>query len=285
MGMKTQSSPETRKRAKDLSEAIGSYHLEADIDRMFDACKDTGEKSTGFKANFEVHGGTTGENLALQNIQSRSRMVLAYYHAQMLPLSRGRPGGGSLLVLGSANVDESLRGYLTKYDNSSADINPIGSISKVDLRRFILWAKTAFDLPALQEFLNATPSAELIPITDGSVQSDEVEMGMTYEELSIFGRLRKEDNLGPYGMFCKLLSIWKEKNSAREIAEKVKRFHHYYCINRHKMTTLTPSYHAESYSPDDNRFDLRPFLYPSLWNGRAFKKIDELVERIEREHS
>lgn len=28
------------------------------------------------------------------------------------------------------------------------------------------------------------------------------------------------------------------------------------------MTTLTPSYHAEQYSPDDNRFDLRPFLYP-----------------------
>ena len=25
------------------------------------------------------------------------------------------------------------------------------------------------------------------------------------------------------------------------------------------MTTLTPSYHAENYSPDDNRFDLRPF--------------------------
>lgn len=34
---------------------------------------------------------------------------------------------GFLLVLGSANVDESLRGYLTKYDCSSADINPIGA--------------------------------------------------------------------------------------------------------------------------------------------------------------
>jgi NAD+ synthase (glutamine-hydrolysing) len=33
---------------------------------------------------------------------------------------------GSLLVLGSANVQEALRGYLTKYDCSSADINPIG---------------------------------------------------------------------------------------------------------------------------------------------------------------
>ena len=43
---------------------------------------------------------------------------------------------GSLLVLGSANVDESLRGYLTKYDCSSADINPIGGISKKDLRSF-----------------------------------------------------------------------------------------------------------------------------------------------------
>lgn len=42
--------------------------------------------------------------------------------------ARGRPGG--LLVLGSANVDEALRGYMTKYDCSSADINPIGQCVK-----------------------------------------------------------------------------------------------------------------------------------------------------------
>lgn len=40
----------------------------------------------------------------------------------------------------------------------------------------------------------------------------------------------------------------------------MKDFYFYHAINRHKMTTLTPSYHAENYSPDDNRFDLRPFL-------------------------
>jgi NAD+ synthase (glutamine-hydrolysing) len=45
---------------------------------------------------------------------------------------------GNLLVLGTANVDEALRGYLTKYDCSSADINPIGGISKTDLKRFLL---------------------------------------------------------------------------------------------------------------------------------------------------
>jgi NAD+ synthase (glutamine-hydrolysing) len=41
-------------------------------------------------------------------------------------------------VLGSANVDESLRGYLTKYDCSAADLNPIGGICKADLRSFIV---------------------------------------------------------------------------------------------------------------------------------------------------
>ena len=45
MGMQTQSSSATRKRARDLAEAIGSYHLEADIDRMWhNACKQIGSR-------------------------------------------------------------------------------------------------------------------------------------------------------------------------------------------------------------------------------------------------
>ena len=50
-----------------------------------------------------------------------------------------------------------------------------------------------------------------------------------------------------------------------QIADKVKFFFRCYSINRHKLTTLTPSYHAENYSPDDNRYDLRPFLYNTAW--------------------
>jgi NAD+ synthase (glutamine-hydrolysing) len=56
------------------------------------------------KPEFRAHGGTTAENLALQNIQARLRMLLAYLFAQLLPWCRGKSGG--LLVLGSANVDE-----------------------------------------------------------------------------------------------------------------------------------------------------------------------------------
>lgn len=54
---------------------------------------------------------------------------------------------------------------------SSADINPIGSISKVDLRRFIAWAGKNFDMPILEEFIHATPTAELEPITSDYVSS------------------------------------------------------------------------------------------------------------------
>ncbi|PPQ90755.1 hypothetical protein CVT25_010144, partial [Psilocybe cyanescens] len=268
------SSTETRQRAKQLSEAIGGYHIDLNMDSVVTAVRQLFGFVTGVRPQFRSQGGSNAENLALQNIQARLRMVLAYMFAQLLPWVRGKNGG--LLVLGSANVDESLRGYLTKYDCSSADINPIGGISKTDLKKFIAYAEHAFDLPILQSFLDAVPTAELEPITETYVQSDEADMGMTYDELSVFGRLRKIEKCGPYSTFTKLVHEWGSFLSPLQIAEKVKLFFFEHARNRHKMTTLTPAYHAESYSPDDNRFDLRPFLYPSRFPWQ-FKKIDEIA--------
>lgn len=80
----------------------------------------------------------------------------------------------NLLFLGEAKAENSLRGYLTKYDCSSgeydtimapvllmltwtaADINPIGGISKTDLKKFIAYAEHAFNLPILQRYAFAT---------------------------------------------------------------------------------------------------------------------------------
>ncbi|KAK2763064.1 glutamine-dependent NAD(+) synthetase [Arachnomyces sp. PD_36] len=285
MGMETQSSPETRRRAKDLANDIGAYHTDMNIDDVFNAQKNLIGSSTGFDPKFKVYGGSVTENLVLQNIQARSRMVTAYSFAQILPTTRGK--GGSLLVLGSANVSgdilrRAIVRLLVEWLTINTDINPIGSISKNDLKRFIAWAMEKFELPILSQFLDAVPTAELEPITKDYVQSDEADMGFTYAELSTFGILRKENKLGPYGMFSKLLHDWKDKYTPREIADKVKRFYHYYAINRHKMTTMTPAYHAETYSPDDNRFDLRPFCYPPFFESWSYKKIDEEVEQIEK---
>jgi NAD+ synthase (glutamine-hydrolysing) len=64
----------------------------------------------------------------------------------------------------------------------------LGSISKNDAKAFQRWARDIWDLPILTEFIEATPTAELLPLSAG-VQDDESEqeMGMTYEELSVFG--------------------------------------------------------------------------------------------------
>ena len=55
----------------------------------------------------------------------------------------------------------------TKYDASSADISPLGSISKIDIKKFQRWALIKWELPILQEFIEATATAELLPLEAG----------------------------------------------------------------------------------------------------------------------
>lgn len=74
------------------------------MDTIVTALRTLFQVVTGVRPRFRAHGGSDAENLALQNIQARLRMVIAYFFAQLLPWVRGRTGG--LLVLGSANVDE-----------------------------------------------------------------------------------------------------------------------------------------------------------------------------------
>ena len=203
MGTKN-SSAATNARARRLGEVIGSYHLSINIDQIVSAIVNVFAISTGKTPLFRSLGGCTSEDLALQNIQARSRMVTSYLFAQLLPWVRGK--SGFLLVLGSANVDEGLRGYMTKYDCSSADLNPIGAISKQDLKRMLTWAANTYNYEILNDVANAQPTAELVPIQEGSSgngdhsQSDEADMGMTYEELGYFGRLRKLSRCGPVSM-------------------------------------------------------------------------------------
>lgn len=166
------SSAETKARAAELANQLGSYHQSVVIDSAVSAILGIFQQITKLVPKFRVHGGSPRENVALQNVQvivqyfhstnrlrclsisflseahqsflhsqARLRMVIAYLFAQLILWVRGRPGG--LLVLGSSNVDEALRGYLTKYDCSSADINPIGGISKSDLKKFLVYFRCA----------------------------------------------------------------------------------------------------------------------------------------------
>ncbi|KAI1880261.1 hypothetical protein JX265_001882 [Neoarthrinium moseri] len=269
MGTKN-SSTDTRSRAQRLAQKIGAYHSDTNIDETVDAMESIVDQALNFKPKYQVEGGSVAENLAKQNIQARNRMVYSYALAQLSTTSRGLPRAGSSLLL--------LRGYLTKYDASSGDLAPLGSISKSDAKSFLGWAGEKWDLPILKEFLGAIPTAELLPLSAG-VQSDEEEMGLSYDQLSAFGKLRKVEKLGPWSAYLRLLGDWKDL-PPRETAELTKRFFRFYAMNRHKATTITPSIHLSAYNPDDNRHDLRPFLY-KIWWPYQFSKIDKHVKSLE----
>jgi NAD+ synthase (glutamine-hydrolysing) len=209
------------------------------------------------------------------------------------------------LVLASSNSDEALRGFYTKYDAASADVNPIGSFSKHDLRKFLFYCMATkfraqnqeiypekfneetidglvvppeYPFKILHSILTVVASPELEPVSeDGTIQDDELAIQLTYPDLYDFGIMRK-NKLGPIGMFNKMCKdrlgkvqtdiipgVSKTRAAATPITifNKIKTFFKQYGMNRHKMTILTPALHATDYSPDDNRFDQRPFLYPN----------------------
>lgn len=220
------------------------------------------------------------ESLALQNLQARLRMCLSYYYVQLVTAMRGN--SAPLLVIATGNCDEGLSGYFTKYDCSSGDLNPIGSICKNDLKKFVrfMMDKYPFLHESLKSIVEAIPAAELEPSIEGiEPQTDEADMGITYEELDTLGKLRSLNRCGPYSMFTRLCSAFPSIPPAQHYS-RVAFFFRKYAAYRHKMTVLPPAYHAMATSPDDNRFDLRPFLY-SLWSWEwQFRRIEKDLAEI-----
>ena len=100
--------------------------------------------------------------LAENNIKPRLRMVTLYYFANRL----------NYLVVGASNKSELSVGYFTKYGDGGSDLMPLGNLAKSrvrDLARYL-------DIPG--EIIDKTPSAGL-----WQGQTDEGELGMTYDEL------------------------------------------------------------------------------------------------------
>ena len=88
-------------------------------------------------------------------------------------------------------------------------------------------------IPVFTEVATAKPTAELRPLEEGAItQLDEDEMGMTYEELDEYGRLRQIDRAGPFTMFMTLLEKWHSRIDSKTgkpltpeaVATKVKHF-------------------------------------------------------------
>ena len=102
------------------------------------------------------------KKLAEANLKPRLRMLTLYYSANQL----------DYLVVGTSNRSEISIGYFTKYGDGAVDILPLGNLVKRQVRDL------AFYLDIPKEIIQKPPSAGL-----WMGQTDEGEMGITYEEL------------------------------------------------------------------------------------------------------
>jgi NAD+ synthase (glutamine-hydrolysing) len=66
-------------------------------------------------------------------------MLIMYLMAQLVPKIYQRES--FLLVLGCTGMDDIIIGNLRKYDTSSADLNPVGSLCKKDIKGVLEYFK------------------------------------------------------------------------------------------------------------------------------------------------
>ncbi len=103
--------------------------------------------------------------LARANLKPRLRMATLYYFANLL----------RYLVVGTGNRSELYAGYFTKYGDGGVDVLPLGNLVKGEVREL------ARHLGVPEPIIVKPPSAGL-----WSGQTDEGEMGLTYEVLDRF---------------------------------------------------------------------------------------------------
>ena len=105
------------------------------------------------------------EGLATANLKPRLRMTTLYAFANQL----------NYRVLGTGNRSELTVGYFTKHGDGGVDFLPLGSLVKTEVRELAAY------LGVPERIIEKPPSAGL-----WADQTDEAEMGLTYEELDAY---------------------------------------------------------------------------------------------------
>ncbi len=137
-----------------------------------------------------------GNDLSRANIKPRLRMITLYYYANNL----------NYLVIGTGNKSELCVGYFTKYGDGGVDLLPLADLYKADVREL------ARELDIPKEIIKRPPTAGL-----WHGQTDEEELGITYEELDTTldlidkGQEDKVENIDNLNKVKKMINRSKHK--------------------------------------------------------------------------
>ncbi len=128
--------------------------------------EELGEYETPFAAIMVGTKGLRGpwlnQAMAYHRVKVRLRALLLYYHAEL----------ENLLVLGTCNKTEKMVGFFVKYGDAAADIAPLESLYKMQVRELAAF----LDIP--EAIRLKPPSPDLLPGI-----SDEYALGVDYATL------------------------------------------------------------------------------------------------------
>jgi NAD+ synthase len=143
------------------------------------------------------------EERALGNLRARIRASILYYYANLK----------NYIVIGSSDKSEYLIGYFTKYGDGSADVCPIISLYKTQVRELAKF------LGVSQSIIAKKSSPHL---WKGHVAEDEI--GITYEEI----------DSALYCMVDKKMPVGETADITGVEKEKIEKIHQMYKKNEHK---------------------------------------------------
>ena len=133
------------------------------------------------KASYKLYTALTGERPLLRGLEGTKsgliRRANAYYrmkHRLRMVMLYSYAEHENRLVVGTANKTELLTGFFVKYGDSAADIMPLQSLYKTQVKQLARF------LNVPKKIIDKAPSPDLIPgITD------EFALGITYEKLDL----------------------------------------------------------------------------------------------------
>ena len=174
------SSDEHIKDAKELCERFDINYIIKPIDNLLNAYKDDMEN----------------DKLRIANFSARARMIILYDLSQKY----------KKLVIGTSNKSELLLGYSTIFGDIASAINPIGDLYKTDVFEFSKF------LGINDNIITKAPSADL-----WENQSDEEDLGFSYNQIDIFLKSMIEEELSQN----ELLKKGFDKNIINSLSSRV----------------------------------------------------------------
>ncbi len=235
----TNSSEATFVSAKNLANSIDATFYHWNIDTEVETYTQKIENVINRKLTW------TQDDLALQNIQARTRSPIIWMLANTL----------NALLITTSNRSEGDVGYCTMDGDTSGSIAPIAGVDKFFVKKWLIWAQQELGYEALQFVNDMQPTAELRPLE--SHQTDEKDL-MPYFILNEIEKLAIREWKSPK----EVLEILKQKNleSYDLLKQHIKTFYRMWARSQWKRERYAPSFHIDVHNIDPRSWCRFPIL-------------------------